>query len=50
VKYQLRNALAIPQMNEDDPAQIPAAMHPAHEQSFFPSIGSAQLPAAMRAL
>jgi hypothetical protein len=36
-------------VNEDDAAQIPAPVHPAHKQRFFTGIGRAQPSTGMRA-
>jgi hypothetical protein len=49
VEDELCDAFAIAQVNENHSAQIAAAMDPAHEQGFLAGIGSAQLPAAVRA-
>jgi hypothetical protein len=37
-------------MNEDDAAEIAAAMHPAHEQRARAGVGGAELAAGVRAL
>ena len=49
VKDDLRDAIAVAQMNEEHAAQIAAAMHPSHQQGGLAHIGSAQLAAGVRA-
>jgi hypothetical protein len=46
---QLRHAVAIAQVNEESPAQVAAAMDPAHQQGALAGIGGAQFAAGMRA-
>ena len=48
-KNNLGDAEAIPQVNEDDSAQIAAAVHPSHHQRAFPRVGCPQLAAIMSA-
>ncbi len=42
VEDQLGHAFAVAKVNEDDPAQIAAAMYPSHQQRFLACIGGAQ--------
>ena len=44
---ELRDAVAIPQMDEQHPAQIAPAMHPAHQDGAFAGVGCAKVPAGM---
>ncbi len=47
VEDDLNDAFAIAQVDEDDPAVVAAAMHPAHQDYFFPCVVGLQLPAVM---
>ena len=47
VENQLRDAIAIAQVDEDHATQIAAAMHPAHQQGALSGVGGAQFPAGM---
>ncbi len=49
VKHQLRDAIAIAQMNKEDAAEIAPAMHPTHQQGGLPGVGGAQLAAGVGA-
>jgi len=50
VKNNLRHAISVAQVNEDDAAVIATAMHPTHQHSMFAFIGGAQLSARVRPL
>ena len=45
IEDDLGNAAAVAQIDEDDLAEIAAAVHPSHEDSFFARVGEAQSPA-----
>ena len=49
VEDDLRHAVAIAQVDEDDAAEIAAAMDPAHQQGALAGVGGAQLSAGVRA-
>ena len=49
MKNDLRDAFAVAQMDEDDPAQIAAAVDPSHQQRAGTRIFSAQLAASVGA-
>ncbi len=49
VTYDLRDAVAVAQVNEDNAAQIAPAVHPAHQQRARARIFGAQLATCMSA-
>jgi hypothetical protein len=49
MKDQLRDAIPIAQMNEEDAAEVAPAMHPTHQQGGLAGIGGAQLAAGVGA-
>jgi hypothetical protein len=49
VKHRLGDAFTVPQVDEDHPAQVAAAMHPAHHQGAGAGVGGPQLAAGVRA-
>ena len=50
VQHNLRNAVAIAQVEEDEVAVIAAAIHPAHQRDGFAGVGGAQFAAGVSAL
>ena len=44
---ELRDAVAVAQMDEQHAAQVAAAMHPAHQYGAFAGIGGTEFPAGM---
>ncbi len=49
VKHNLRHPIAIPQVNEEDAAQIPPPVDPSHQQGALAGVRNAQLAATVRA-
>jgi hypothetical protein len=47
IKDHLGQAMAVTQINKDDPAMIPPPQHPAHEDYLFPDISLAKIVAEM---
>jgi hypothetical protein len=47
IEQDLRQARAVAQINEDQLAQIAAAMDPAHQQGALSGVRSTQFPAGM---
>jgi hypothetical protein len=47
IEYDLGDALAIAQIDKNDPAVIPPAQNPAHQHHFFANICGAQLTTAV---
>jgi hypothetical protein len=47
MENQLRDAIAVAQMDEDHSTQIAAAMDPAHQQGALSSVRGAQFPAGI---
>ena len=45
VEHDLGDAAAVAQIDEDDVAEIAAAVDPSHEDSFLARVGEAQSPA-----
>jgi hypothetical protein len=47
VKHHLGEPLPVPQVDENDAAVIPSALHPAHQDDFTPDVRSPQRFAVM---
>ena len=47
VEDDLNDAFAVAQIDEDDPAVVAAAMHPAHQDHFFSCVIRLEVPAVM---
>jgi hypothetical protein len=50
IEHNLSQTRAVAQVNKNQVAQITAAVHPAHEDSFFASVGGAQSSALVSTL
>ena len=50
MKHHLREAVAVAQVHENNPAVIPAPVHPTHQHCVAAFIGGAQFAACVRAL
>ncbi len=49
MKHDLRDAIAVAQVNKDDTAQVATPVDPAHQQGPLARVGGAQLTAGVRA-
>jgi hypothetical protein len=49
IEDQLRNAVAVAQMDKQESAKIAPAMHPSHQHNLLTDVIRAQFSAAMRA-